>query len=119
MDLEVAVVGVGLAREQAFELALLRLLAEFFERCPGLRDNPLIALGLAQADQLDRILDLAFDPAVALDRPLQAGALAPYLLRFGLVIPQLGVFGLGVQLGEAAVGRLPVKDASSAAPATS
>ena len=53
MDLEVAVVGVGLAREQAFELALLRLLAEFFERCLGLRDNPLIALGLAQADQLD------------------------------------------------------------------
>jgi hypothetical protein len=39
-------------------------------------------------------------------------------LRFGLVIPQLGVFGLAVQLGEAAIGRLPVKDASSAAPAT-
>jgi hypothetical protein len=39
-------------------------------------------------------------------------------LRRGRIVPQLGVFRLGVQLGEATVGRLPVKDASSAAPTT-
>ncbi len=76
MDLEIAVVGVGFAREQAFELALLRLLAQLFERPLGLGDDSLIALGLAQPDQLDRLLDLAFDPAIALDRPFQPGPLA-------------------------------------------
>jgi len=119
MDFEIAIVGIGLARQQAFELAPLRLLTQLFERRLGLGDDRLIALGLAQPDQLDCVVDLAFDPAIAADRPLQPGALAQQCLRRGLVIPQLGIFGLGIQLGEAAVGRLPVKDASSAAPATS
>src|SRR5207248_10095642 len=79
---------------------------------------PGIALGAAELDQLDRVIDLAFDAAVALDRALLAGALAQQGLRRGRIIPQLGVFRLGVQLGEATVGHLPVKDASSAAPAT-
>ena len=96
----------------------MRFIAQLFERRLGLGDDRLIAFGLAQPDQLDCVLDLAFDPAIAADRPLQPGALAQQRLGRGRIVPQLGVFGLGVQLGEAAVGRLPVKDASSAAPAT-
>ena len=96
MDFEIAVIAVGFAREQALDLAPLRLLAQLLEARLGFGDDPRIALGLAQRDQLDRLVDLAFDPAIAVDRPLQPGALAQDALRGGRVIPQLGVFRLRV-----------------------
>ena len=83
------------------------------------RDDGRVAFGLAELDQLDRLIDLALDAAVAVDGAVEAGALAQYLLRLGRIVPQLGVFRLGVQLGKAPVGNVPVKDASSAAPTTS
>ena len=118
MDFEIAVVGVGLARQQAFELAPGGLGAQLFERRLGLGDDPGVALGLAQFDQLDRVRDLALDAAVAADRVVEPGALAQQLLRGAGIVPQARVLGLGVQLGEAPCCGLPVKDASSAAPAT-
>jgi hypothetical protein len=39
-------------------------------------------------------------------------------LRARLIVPQIGILGLFVQLGEAALRGLDVKDASSAAKAT-
>jgi len=39
-------------------------------------------------------------------------ALAHQLLGLGLVLPEVGIFGAGVQLIEAADGVVPVKDAS-------
>jgi hypothetical protein len=118
MDFKIAIIGVGFARQEALDLALLRLFAQFFEVRLGFGDDRCVALGIAEFDQLDRVVDLALDAAVAFDRPLQAGALAQQGLCRGRIIPELGVFRLGVQLGEAPVGDLPVKDASSAAPAT-
>jgi hypothetical protein len=119
MDFEISVVAVGLARQQAFELALLCLVAQLFEVRLGFGDDLAVALAFAELDQLQRLIDLALDAAVALDRALQPGALAQDRLRRGAVVPQLRVFGLAVQLFEAGVGDIPVKDASSAAPATS
>jgi hypothetical protein len=118
MGFEVAVVGVGLTREKAFEFAPLGLGVELRERRLGLLDDVLVALGIAELDQLGRILDLAGDAQVAADRAVEPGALAQRGLRRLGVIPQLRVFGFGVQLGEAAIGGFPVKDASSAAPTT-
>jgi hypothetical protein len=119
MDLEIAVVAVGLARQQALELALLRLVAQLFEAPLGLGDDLLVALAVAELDQLQRFIDLALDAAVALDRALQLGALAQDLLRGPAVVPQFRVLGLAVQFFEAGICGIPVKDASSAAPATS
>jgi hypothetical protein len=118
MDFEVAIVGVGLARQQALDLAFARFFAQLFEVLFGFRDDPRVALGIAELDQLDRVIDLALDPTVAVDRAIEAGALAQQRLRRGRVVPQLWVFRLGVQLRQVPVGRLPVKDASSAAPTT-
>jgi hypothetical protein len=42
------------------------------------------------------------------------GALAHHLLRGLGVVPEIGVFGAGVQLGQAFDGAVVVKDASSA-----
>jgi hypothetical protein len=49
---------------------------------------------------------------------LERVALAHHALRARLVVPQVGVLGLFVQLGEAARRGVDVKDASSAARAT-
>jgi hypothetical protein len=45
---------------------------------------------------------------------VQILALAHHFLGFLRIVPQIGVFGFGVQLGELADGRIPVKDASLA-----
>jgi hypothetical protein len=50
--------------------------------------------------------------------PPKSRALKHQVLRLGGLVPQLGVFGLGVQLGQAALGVVPVKDASSTSPTT-
>src|SRR3546814_4770090 len=51
VDLEVAVVGVGLARQQAFELALGGARLQGLELALRLVDAGLVALGLAQLGQ--------------------------------------------------------------------
>jgi hypothetical protein len=119
MDFEIAIIGVGLAREKALELASCRLCAQPLERRLGLGDNSRLALGLAQLDQLEGFFDLTRDPPVAADRLVEPRALAQQLLRARRVVPKVRILGLLVQLGEAPGRCLPVKDASSAAPATS
>jgi hypothetical protein len=96
VDLEIAVIGVGLAGEQAFELATRRLGAQPLERRLGLGDDAGFALGLAELDQLDRLANLALDPPVAADRLIEAGALAQQLLGARGILPQPRVLGLGV-----------------------
>ena len=118
MDLKITIIGVGLARQQAFEFASCRLGAQPVERCLGLGDDAGLALGFAKLDQLERLLDLALDPAVAADRLVEPGALTQQLLRARGIVPQVLILGLRVQLGETAGRGLPVKDASSAAPTT-
>jgi len=116
MDLEIAVIGIGLAREQALELALGDLDAQLLEIGLGLGDDALIALRLAELDQAELVVELTLDPAVAADGVVELVALAQRRLRgFGLV-PELGILGLGVQLREPARSVIPVKDASSAGP---
>jgi len=87
MHFEIAVIGVGLAGEEALELAPRRLGAQLFERGLGLGDDLRLALGLAELDQFERLVDFALDPPVAADRLIEPGALAQQLLRGGRVIP--------------------------------
>ena len=119
MDLEIAVVGVGFAGQQVFELASGRLGAQPLERRLGLGYDSGLALGLAELDQLERVGDLALDPPVAADRLVEPGAFTQQPLRARRIVPQVLILGLRVQLGETAGRGLPVKDASSAAPTTS
>jgi hypothetical protein len=119
MDLEIAVVGVGLAGKQTFELTSSRLGAQPLERRLGVGDDAGFALGFAELDQFDRLLDLALDPPVAADRLVEPGAFTQQPLRARGIVPQVLILGLRVQLGETAGRGLPVKDASSAAPTTS
>ena len=119
MNFEIAVIGVGLAREQAFQFASRRLDTQPLERRLGLGDDRVLALALAQLDQFARLVDLALDAPVAADRLVEPGALAEQFLGRLRVVPEVRVFGLRVQFGKAPGRGVPVKDASSAAPATS
>jgi len=119
VDLEIAVVAVGLARQQTFELATRRLGPQPLECGFGLGDDAGFAFCFAELDQLDRLVDLALDPPVAADRLVEPGAFTQQPLRARGIVPQVLILGLRVQLGETAGRGLPVKDASSAAPTTS
>ena len=118
MDLEIAVIGIGLAREQALELALGDLGAQLLEIGLGLGNDTLIALRLAELDEAELIVELALDPAVTADGVVELIALAQRRLRGLGLVPELRILGLGVQLREPASGVIPVKDASSAGPGT-
>jgi hypothetical protein len=119
VDLEIAIVAVGLAGEEAFELALRGFGAQSVERRLSFLDDAVIALGLAQFDELDRVGVILLDAFVAADEVVEPAALAGELLRRLRIIPECGVFSLRVQLGEAACRDIPVKDASAARRATS
>ena len=118
MHLEIGVVAVRLAREQALELALAGLLSEPLEGGLGLREDRLVILGLRELDQPQRVLELALDLAVTLYAALEARALAQQGLRRCGLLPEVRVLDQGIELGEAPDRLVPVKDASSAAPTT-
>ena len=59
MDLDIGVVGVGLAGEQRLDLALMRLGPELLQRRLGFGDDARIALLLAERNELDIVVELA------------------------------------------------------------
>jgi hypothetical protein len=117
MDLEIGVVAIGLSRQQAFELALGRLGAQLFERRFSFPDDRVVAFGLAEFDQLDGVVVLLLDTAIAADQMVEPIALPDQPLRRFGIIPEFRVLGLLVQLGEAPGRDIPVKDASAASSA--
>jgi hypothetical protein len=115
---EIAVVGIGLTRQQAFEFTPRGLIAQLAQRSLSLGDDGCLAFGFTELDQLARFVDFPLDPLAAADRLVQPGALAQQFLRIRRIVPQTRVLGLRVQLSETSGRTVPVKDASSAAPAT-
>ena len=115
VDLDIGVVGVGLAGQQAFDLAPLRLLGKCAQCGKAFLGHGLIAVALRQADQFKRIGYVAFKLADPFHLGGNQVPFAHDLLRGGGVIPEVGIFGARVQLSQTAFGDIPVKDASSAA----
>ncbi len=63
-------------------------------------------------------VELPLHPADGVELVVERGALLHHALGALRVVPEVGVFGLGVQLGQARLGFVEVKDASSAARST-
>jgi len=99
VHLDVSIVRIRLAREQALKLALAGLLAEPLQRPLGLGEDRLVALGLGELDQAQRVLELALDLAIALNSALQTRALAQQALRRRGLIPEFRVLDEGIELG--------------------
>ena len=115
MHFEIGVVGVGLARQQRLELAARDLGLELAQRLLGLGDDLLVLLGLAELDHGELVVELLLDAADRGELVLERGALLHHALGALLVVPEIGVFGLPVQLGKPPARLVEVKDASSAA----
>ena len=118
MDLEEAVVAVGLAREQALQLAPLRFLAGLGKRGFRLAVDLLVGLLVGELGEREAVLQLLLQPLVGADRRIEPGTLLHHLARPLGIGPEVGVLGLAVQRLQAVTGAVEVKGASSAAPAT-
>ena len=114
MDFEIAVVAVGLARKQRLNLPLGELAAQRLQGRLGFLDDGILALGLAELDEFDRLVEVAAELRDGADLLIEPVALTQELLRLLLVVPEIGRFREGVQLLEAFRCDIPVKDASSA-----
>ena len=66
----------------------------------------------------DLVVELALDPADGVELIVERVALLHHALGARGVVPERRVFGLRVQLGEARLGCVEVKDASSAVQST-
>ena len=118
MDFDIGVVGVGLARQQRLELAALALRLQRLQRARPSALGRRVALGLAEFDQRRRVVEVALNLGERAQPVLEHRALAHQLLRGFGIVPEVGVFGFGVEFGEPARRGLDVKDASSAVPRT-
>ncbi len=118
MDLEIGVVRIGLAGEQALDLAARGLGLDPADGGLAFPDARRVALGLAELDQRHGILEVLLEAPDSAGLVLERVPLAHDLLRRLGVVPEVRVLGLSVQLGEASLRCIPVKDASSAARST-
>ena len=78
----------------------------------------LILLGLAHLDQHLLVFELALESADGGELVLERGALLHHALGTLCVVPEIRVFGLGIQLIKPLARLVDVKDASSAAQRT-
>ena len=84
--------------EQRLHLAARDVGLELLERRFGLVHHRLILLGLAELDHGDLVVELPLDAADGGELVLERGALLHHALGALLVVPEVGVFGLAVEL---------------------
>ena len=115
MDLKESVEGIGFARQQRFKLATGGFRLQFGKDLFGLGNDRLILLGFAELDHADLILELLLDTADRLELVLERIALLHHPGCALRIVPQRGILCELIQFSEAGIGRIEVKDASSAA----
>ena len=115
MNLEIGIEAVGFTAEQRLQLAPRDFLLQGFQGRLGFGHHAFIALGFAEFDHADIVLEFALDLADPIERILQRGSLLHQLLRLLGIAPEIGIFGELVQLRQTRRGCIDVKDASSAA----
>ena len=90
------VVAVGFTRQQSLHRTPLRILVEAGKLRFAFLDGRLVAFGFAQLNQRDAVFKVLLQALIAIDGPFQRLTLAHDLLRLFLVVPEGGVFSLGV-----------------------
>ncbi len=116
MNFEKAVVRIGFAGKQAFELQLGKLLFQLAKRVLGFLVSLLVTLFFREFCEFDIVGKCLLERMLTLDRLGQAITFFHQRLGFVGVVPEIRIFGALVQLFQTSVGFIPVKDASSAGP---
>ena len=114
MDFEIGIVLIGFAGEQRLDLTARGFLLERADLLLAFLDRRLVRFHLAEFDQRDGIFELALKTGDGGQTIFKISAFAHDLLRGFGIVPEIGMFGLRVQLGQTLCGSVEVKDASSA-----
>ncbi len=93
MHFEIAIVVIGFARQQGFELAARHLGLELAQRGFRLGDDLLILLRLAELDQHHLIVKLLLDAAERAEIVVERGALLHDAAGALRIVPQRRIFG--------------------------
>ena len=112
VDLDIAVVGVGLARQQRRDLVALGLVGEIAQCLHAVVDQPVVAFKLRHLDQFDRVLEVGFDLARRRDGFLQSATLAHHFLRRLGIVPQRRILDLVIKLRQPPVGLVPIEESA-------
>lgn len=112
MDFEIGVGCIRLPREQRLDLVVVRLGGQRSEAGDRLIAQRAVPFRIRHFQQLDRIELVFLDRAGGGDGGVEPGALAHYLLRLFLVVPQARIFDARVQLIEPAQRAVPIEEAA-------
>ena len=104
IDLQVAVIAIGFAGEKRFEFLLGHFDLQLGQGLLGFGDNGVIAFGFTKLDQAHIVFNGLLEAQDGGNAGVQILALAHHLLGFLRIVPEIGIFGFGVQLGELADG---------------
>ena len=115
MHFQVAIVDVGLAGKQRFEFAARHFGLQRPQSRFGFAHHLPIVLRLAEFDHRHLIVEFLRDARERAELVVERGALLHDAARALRIVPQIGVFGLAVQLGQPRARLVDIKDASSAA----
>ena len=99
MDLDIGVVGVCFAGEQRLDLALMRFGPKLLQRRLRFGDDTLIALLLAERNELDIVVELANETRKSGKRAVELLPLAHDALRARRIVPEIRSFDLAVERG--------------------
>jgi hypothetical protein len=108
VDFQEGVVAVGFPVKKRLQLLRLGDLHQIGQGLFGLGHDFGVALGLAEFDQFDIVLQPARDQLVAGHRVQQRLTVTHQLLRLGRVVPEIGRLDHGVEFFQPVRGRLPV-----------
>src|SRR5215469_18209644 len=112
MDLKEAIVCVRFAGQQCLRFPTSGLGPERLNRRFSLRDDRGIILGITELEQGEMVVELLLDAGNRRKTVLERGALLHQALRAVLIVPELRILRLPVEVGEARLGAVEVKDAS-------
>src|SRR5690606_8844493 len=110
----IGIVRVSLARKKRLDLPRRDLAPQGADGCFCLLDDRLVALFLAQLDQLDIIVKSSRKPVDRIDVFFEGLAFAHELLGLLRIVPQLTILGTRIEVIESFYRLVPVKDTSSA-----
>jgi hypothetical protein len=118
MNFEVAIIGISLAGQERLELAPGDLDPQSLERGFRFTNCFFVLLRFTEFDQGELVFKLLFDATDCFQLIVKRIALPHDTLRARLIVPEIRVFRLFVQFGQAPHGNINVKDASLAAALT-
>jgi len=118
VDLKEAIIGVRFPGQQCLRFPTPGFGPQRRNRRFSLRDDRGIILGIAELEQGEMVVELLLDVGNRGETVLERGALLHQALRAVLIVPEVRILRLPVEVGQARLRAIEVKDASGAGPPT-